>query len=177
MFHKTQTHCSPNLIFAGVLNNSYMYTIYFFKKIKKQHFEKYKVKGQIWRLWIHTCAEYISATGHWKGHFISFEISIKWALYLNLGRSYATFSETICAEETRFFFTTLDVSFQKSSGHKAVKFGSNAYLNWDYSLTKNHSILRGSIWKCLFSVLIWCGMTLQPILLLHLSNKKLPCDL
>jgi hypothetical protein len=56
--------------------------------------------------------------------------------------------------------TTLDVCCQKSSGHKAVKFGRNAFLNWDYNLTKNHSILRGSGWKCHFSVLIWCGMTL-----------------
>jgi hypothetical protein len=46
LLHKTQSHCSPNLIFADVLNNSYMHTIYF-KKIKILHFEKYKIKGQI----------------------------------------------------------------------------------------------------------------------------------
>jgi hypothetical protein len=39
--------------------------------------------------------------------------------------------------------TTLDVCSQKSSGHKAVKFGRNTYLHCDYNLTKNHSILRG----------------------------------
>jgi hypothetical protein len=32
MFHKPQTHCSPNLISADVLNNSYMHTIYLFEK-------------------------------------------------------------------------------------------------------------------------------------------------
>jgi hypothetical protein len=40
--------------------------------------------------------------------------------------------------------TTLDVCSQKSSGHKAVEFGRNTYLHWDYNLTKNHSIPRGS---------------------------------
>jgi hypothetical protein len=34
------------------------------------------------------------------------------------------------------FLTTLDVYCQKSRGHKAVKFGRNAYLNWDYNLIK-----------------------------------------
>jgi hypothetical protein len=43
MLHRTQSHCSPNLIFADVLNNSYMHTIYL-KKIKIPHFEKLKVK-------------------------------------------------------------------------------------------------------------------------------------
>jgi hypothetical protein len=64
------------LIFADVLNNSYMHTIYF-SKIKIPHFEKYKVKGQIYKLWIHNCAEYIGVIGHWKRNFISFEMSIK----------------------------------------------------------------------------------------------------
>jgi hypothetical protein len=130
MLHKPQSHCSPNLIFADVLNNSYMHTIW-----KIPHFEKYEVKGQIWRPWIHNCPEYIGVIGHWKGHFISFEVSITWALYLNSGRSYATFSKTTCAKEMRFV-TNSDVSCQKSCGHKAVKFGRNAYLNWDYSLTE-----------------------------------------
>jgi hypothetical protein len=44
LLHKTQSHCSPNFIFADVLNNSYMHTIYFFKKTKIPRFEKYKVK-------------------------------------------------------------------------------------------------------------------------------------
>jgi hypothetical protein len=63
MVHKTQFHCSPNLISADILNNSYMHTIYL-KKIKIPHFEKCKVKGQILRPWIHNCAEYIGVTGH-----------------------------------------------------------------------------------------------------------------
>jgi hypothetical protein len=34
MLHKTQSHCSStNLIFAEVLNNSYMHTIYLKNKI------------------------------------------------------------------------------------------------------------------------------------------------
>jgi hypothetical protein len=37
MLQKTQSHCSPNLIFSDVLNNSYMHTIYFFKTIKTLH--------------------------------------------------------------------------------------------------------------------------------------------
>jgi hypothetical protein len=43
LLHITQFHCSPNLLFVDVLNNSYMHTIYL-KKIKILHFEKYKVK-------------------------------------------------------------------------------------------------------------------------------------
>jgi hypothetical protein len=43
MLHKTQSQCSLNLIFADVLNNSYMYTTYL-KKITVLHFEKYKGK-------------------------------------------------------------------------------------------------------------------------------------
>jgi hypothetical protein len=65
------------LIFADVLDNSYMNTTHFLKKIKIPHFEKFKVKGQIWRSLQHNCAEYIGVIGHWKGHFISFEINIK----------------------------------------------------------------------------------------------------
>jgi hypothetical protein len=52
------------------------------------------------------------------------------------------------------FFYNLDVSSQKSSGHKALKSGRNNNLHWDYNLSKNHSLLRGSGWKCLFSVSI-----------------------
>jgi hypothetical protein len=37
-------HCNPNLIFADVLNNSCMHTIFFCRKNKIPHFEKYKVK-------------------------------------------------------------------------------------------------------------------------------------
>jgi hypothetical protein len=78
MLHKTQSHCSPNLIFAGVLNNSYMYTIYIFsRKIKILHFEKYKVKGLILRPCKKRCAEYIGFVGHSKGHFIGSEMGIK----------------------------------------------------------------------------------------------------
>jgi hypothetical protein len=43
MLHKTQSHCRPNLIFADVLNNSYMRTIYLKNEI--QNFEKFKVKA------------------------------------------------------------------------------------------------------------------------------------
>jgi hypothetical protein len=32
--------------------------------------------------------------------------------------------------------TILDVCSQKSSGHKAVKFGRNIYLHWDYNPTE-----------------------------------------
>jgi hypothetical protein len=34
MLHKTQSLCSPNVILAYVLNDSYMHTTYFSKKIK-----------------------------------------------------------------------------------------------------------------------------------------------
>jgi hypothetical protein len=37
----------------------------------------------------------------------------------------------------------LDVCSQESSGHKAVKFGRNTYLNWDYNLTKKSFISEG----------------------------------
>jgi hypothetical protein len=47
MLHNTQSRCSPNLIFAKVLNNSFMHTIYFLKGIKIMALEKYKFKGQI----------------------------------------------------------------------------------------------------------------------------------
>jgi hypothetical protein len=130
---------------------------FFPQKIKTLDFEKYKVKGQIWRPWKHNCAEHIGVIDLWKGYFIIFEMSIQWALYLNSGRSYATFSKTTCVK--RSFLTILDVCSQKSSGHKAVKFGRITYLHWDYNLTKNHSILRDSGWECLFSVWIWCVMT------------------
>jgi hypothetical protein len=54
------------------------------------------------------------------------------------------------------FLTTLDVCSQKSIGHKAVKFVRNTYLNWDYNLTKNRSILRGEVGKSPFGVdLLW----------------------
>jgi hypothetical protein len=45
MLHKTQSHCRPNLIFAGVLDSSYTYTIFF--QINILHFGKYKVQDQI----------------------------------------------------------------------------------------------------------------------------------
>jgi hypothetical protein len=92
--------------------------------------------------------------GHWKGHFISFEMSIKWTLYLNSSKRYATFSKRTCAEKMRFL-TILDVCCQKSSGRKAVKFGRNAYLNWDYNLTKKSFNSDG---VRLWLVLIWHGM-------------------
>jgi hypothetical protein len=36
MFHKPQTHCSPNLTFADVLNDSYMHTIYFLGRRRRK---------------------------------------------------------------------------------------------------------------------------------------------
>jgi predicted glycosyltransferase len=53
-----------------------------------------------------------------------------------LRQKLCTFSKTPCAIKTRFF--------DKFGCNKAVKFGRSAYLHWDYNLTKNHSILRGS---------------------------------
>jgi hypothetical protein len=56
---------------------------------------------------------------------------------------------------------------QNCSGNNAVKLGRNTFLHWDYNLTKNNLILRGSGWECLFSVLISCGTTLlcnEPLL-------------
>jgi hypothetical protein len=100
----------------------------FFKKIKILHFEKYKTKGQVLRPWKCNCAEYIGVIGHWKANFISFEMSIKQALNLNVWQK-------LC----HFFYCS-----QKSSGHKAIKFGKNIYVHWDYNLTKNHSNLRRS---------------------------------
>jgi hypothetical protein len=100
------------------------------------------------------CAEYIGVTGHWKGHFISFEISIKRALCLNLGISYATFSKTDCAQEISYFW---QLWFQNSSDHKTVKFGRNTHVHWDYN-PKNYSVLRGWSWKWLISVLFLYGM-------------------
>jgi hypothetical protein len=75
MLHKTQYHCSPNLIFADVLNNSFMHTTFFFKlnyRISRNTRSKVKFEDLENRT-----AEYIGVIGHWKGHFISFEISIK----------------------------------------------------------------------------------------------------
>jgi hypothetical protein len=43
MLHKLQSYCSPNFIFADVLNKSYMHTILFLKSIKILQFEKYNV--------------------------------------------------------------------------------------------------------------------------------------
>jgi hypothetical protein len=34
-------------------------------------------KGQILKPWKHNCTEYVGIIGNWKGHFISFENSIK----------------------------------------------------------------------------------------------------
>jgi hypothetical protein len=51
------------------------------------------------------------------------------------------------------FLITLDVCSQKSSGHKAVKFGRNTYLNWDYSLTKNIQFWGGQVGN--ISFLCW----------------------
>jgi hypothetical protein len=42
-------YCSSNLIFADVLNHSYIHTTYFPQKIKILHFVKYKATGEIWR--------------------------------------------------------------------------------------------------------------------------------
>jgi hypothetical protein len=50
------------------------------------------------------------------------------------------FKDNMCP---KYFFTTSDVCSQKSNSHKAVKFGRITRLHWDYSLTKNHSILMG----------------------------------
>jgi hypothetical protein len=54
-----------------------MHTIYFFKKIKLPHFEKYKVKDEISRHQKHDCAEYTGVIDHWKEHFVSSEMSMK----------------------------------------------------------------------------------------------------
>jgi hypothetical protein len=61
-----------------------------------------------------------------------------------LGQKLCHFSKDNFWPKKRVFLTALDVCFQKCSGHKAVKFGRKTYLNWDYNLTKNHSILRQS---------------------------------
>jgi hypothetical protein len=74
MLHKIQSHCSPNFIFADVLNNSYMHTIYFFNKIKILENTRSKVNFEDLE---NNCAECTDVIGHWKGHFISFEVSIK----------------------------------------------------------------------------------------------------
>jgi hypothetical protein len=75
MLHKTQSHCSPNLIFADVLNNSYTHTIYT-KKIKYCILKNTRSKVKFEDLG-NVTAEYIGVTGHWKGQFIDFEKSIK----------------------------------------------------------------------------------------------------
>jgi hypothetical protein len=62
------------LIFAGVLNNSYMHTIYY--KIKYGILRNARSKVKFEDLG-NKCAEYIGVIGHWKGHFISLEMSIK----------------------------------------------------------------------------------------------------
>jgi hypothetical protein len=77
MLHKTQSHCSTNLIFANVLNNSYMHRIYFSKKLKYRILRNTTSKIEFEDLEKNNCAEYIGVIGHWKGHFISFEMSIK----------------------------------------------------------------------------------------------------
>jgi hypothetical protein len=90
--------------------------------------------------------EYTDVIGHWKLDFISFE----------MGRSYATISSTTWAQKKTSFLTTLDVCSQNSTGHKAVKFGTNTYVHCGYDLTKNHLILWVPLWKCLFCVdLMW----------------------
>jgi hypothetical protein len=114
-----------SLLFADILNNTYMLTIQFLKNVKILYFEKCKVKGQIWRPWKHTCAE----LGHWKGHFVSFGISIEWALCLSLGGSYA---------QTMSFFDNFGVFSQNYSGHKAIKFGRNTYLSTRMTVTQKH---------------------------------------
>jgi hypothetical protein len=77
MLHKTQSHCSPNLIFTDVLNNSYMHTIYFLKKLKYHILRNTGSKVKFENLEKHNCAEYIGVICNWKGHFIIFEINIK----------------------------------------------------------------------------------------------------
>jgi hypothetical protein len=57
------------------------------------------------------------------------------------------------------FLTTSDICYLKCGGSKAIKFGRNSYLHWDYNLTKNYLFLRGLRWKYLIYMLIWCGIT------------------
>jgi hypothetical protein len=53
------------------------------------------------------------------------------------------FSKRTCAQKISFL-TNLDISSQEFSEHKAVKFGRNIILHWDYKLTKKNPILRGT---------------------------------
>jgi hypothetical protein len=62
MLHKTHTHCSPNLIFADVLNDSYMHTI-FFSQNKNTAFWEIQVKSQDLE---NVTAEYIGIIGPLK---------------------------------------------------------------------------------------------------------------
>jgi hypothetical protein len=76
MPHKTQSHCSPNLTFADVLNSSCMHTIFFSKKLKYRILRNTRSKVKFEDL-ENITAEYIGVICHWKGHFIGFEMSIK----------------------------------------------------------------------------------------------------
>jgi hypothetical protein len=63
------------------------------------------------------------------------------------------FWDNLCPQKEFFW-----VCCQKCSGHKAVKFGRNTYLNCDYISQKIIQFWGGRVVN-LFSVLIWCGMT------------------
>jgi hypothetical protein len=100
-----------------------------------------------------TYPTYVGATGHRKGHFIGFYTSIKHALYLNQGRSCVAFSKTTCAQKALFLYKTLDVCFQKSSGHKAVNSGrTHTHLHWDSHKTSFSSEGLGDV-----SCVDWTG--------------------
>lgn len=53
----------------------------------------------------------------------------------------------------QFLLTNLGVCSPKSINHKAVKFGRNTDLQWDYNPKENHSILSGQI--VIFVDLTW----------------------
>jgi hypothetical protein len=77
MLHKTQSHCSPNLIFADVLNNSYTHTIFFSsRKLNYRILRNTRSEVKFEDLENIAVLQYVGVMGLWKGHFISFEMSI-----------------------------------------------------------------------------------------------------
>jgi hypothetical protein len=77
--------------------------------------------------------------------------------------------------EKTCFLTTLDVCCQKARGHKAVKFGRNTYLHWDYNVTKESFNSEGvGLGMSLFCVdLMWNDPFVENELQFNILNEIL----
>jgi hypothetical protein len=134
--------------------------------MKIPHFQKHKLKGQIWWLRKHNSAEYISVIGKLKGHTISFEMGINLAMCSIMAEVTPLFLRQLVPKKWVTIFHR-SVCSPKHCGHKTVKF-SRILNSIENTVSKNIIQFWGS------QVETYVDLTWNNPLLLQTITEKQP---